>query len=738
MGLLDDDTQKAYDKLLDLRARQDLTIKPNQYLRSTIRGMDGQERPLQLRYYQIQMVMHLVLMNRFVVGDDMGLGKCKPTNSLVATDQGLRYLGDLIPKHVPADSFGDPVHGIPRILTADGRWAEIRRVYNGGVKRTLRIVTERGYEVEGTLVHPILVNRGSGNEYVPMQEVHIGDMACLCTQGASSSIVQAEIDALAKQDISSVEYARALQILALQLCLVYRRDGGNLSYEGTAPTPGFYDKIVSIEEIGEQQVYDLEINDPSHSFIADGFVNHNTLESIAATTYLFARNPEMKVLVLTKKSVVNQWGSEFEKFTQGIHTMLVKGDKKIRHAQYAEFERMEYPKVMIAGYRSIVQDFSIIQDWKWDVVIMDEATVFKSPNTQTHQICRHIAAQSTRAWGLTGTLIKNNLVEGYGIYKVIHPPLFNHTPAAFVQDYCIVTMQPIGRGRKVPIIQGYRKADIDRFRLKIDPFYLGRPKHLVATELPPLQTKVQDVVMSSFQQTKYQEALAGLLTTGEGEDKEVTKLTAVTYCQEIVNHPGLIGFDREDSGKLDTLIDLLSDGELSEEKVIIYTRFSKMVDIGVAALEEQGIKSLRITGAEDADQRKEAQDTFQDPKSDVKVIWITNAGSDAINLQAAKAVIFYDTPFSAGDYLQILGRMIRIGSVHDRVFAIHLVAPNSIDERVMDVIQRKMKLIESVIGKRLKGEDDTDDAGMVTIEDRSEITDLYDALKRDAQGILLV
>lgn len=538
MGWLDDKTQKIYDRLLEIRSKTDLTIKPNPYLRQTIRGFDGVERPFSLRYYQVQMVLHLISMNKFVVGDDMGLGK--------------------------------------------------------------------------------------------------------------------------------------------------------------------------------------------------------TIESIAATTYLFQRNPDMKVLVLTKKSVVNQWASEFEKFTQGIQTMTVKGEKKARQAMYQEFQQLESPKVMIAGYRSIVQDFSIIQDWKWDVVIMDEATVFKSPNTQTHQICRHIAAQSDRAWGLTGTLIKNNLVEGFGIYKVIHPPLFNHTPAGFVQDYCIVAMQPIGRGRKVPVIQGYRKSDIERFRMKIDPFYLGRPKHLVATELPPLQTKIQEVTMSPFQQSKYQEALAGLLTTGEGEDKEVTKLTAVTYCQEIVNHPGLIGFTREDSGKLDTLVDLLQDSELSEEKVIIYTRFSKMVDIGVAALEAQGIKSLRITGAEDADERKIAQDTFQNPDSDVKVIWITNAGSDAINLQAAKAIIFYDTPFSAGDYLQCIGRAVRIGSVHDRVFAIHLVAPHSIDERVMEVVQRKMKLIESVIGKRLKGEDDTEDVGTIAIEDRSEISDLYDALKKDAQGILLV
>ena len=44
--------------------------------------------------------------------------------------------------------------------------------------------------------------------------------------------------------------------------------------------------------------------------------------------------------------------------------------------------------------------------------------------------------------------------------------------------------------------------------------------------------------------------------TGEVMEREVTKLTAVTVCQQIVNHPALIDCDG-DSGKLDTLLSLI-------------------------------------------------------------------------------------------------------------------------------------------------------------------------------------
>jgi SNF2 family DNA or RNA helicase len=246
------------------------------------------------------------------------------------------------------------------------------------------------------------------------------------------------------------------------------------------------------------------------------------------------------------------------------------------------------------------------------------------------------------------------------------------------------------------------------------------------------------VEMTDVQHEKYLDALAGLLEVvkadGESEEKEVTKLTAVTFCQQIVNHPELIGAVGT-SNKVDALIDILTEGDLAGEKVIIYSRFRKMVDILMRELEKAKVTAVRITGAENEMQRKAAQDAFQKPDSGIQVICITSAAAEAINLQAAKAVVFYDSPWSAGEYIQILGRMIRIGSIHDRVYAVHLIStfPASktptIDQRVQDVLKKKMALVESVLGKRVKGE--AEDTIEVAIE--NEISDLFASLQLDAK-----
>jgi hypothetical protein len=78
-----------------------------------------------------------------------------------------------------------------------------------------------------------------------------------------------------------------------------------------------------------------------------------------------------------------------------------------------------------------------------------------------------------------------------------------------------------------------------------------------------------------------------------------------------------------------------------------------------------------------------------------------------------------------------VGRMVRIGSVHDRCHVIHLVAQGhkkTVDHRVLEVLGKKMHLVEAVLGKRLKGEGDT-----AIIDAQNEISDLFHSLREDAR-----
>jgi len=68
------ETNPAYEKLKKIRLRTDLEARPSPLLKEFFIGLDGVQRPLKLRYYQVQGVMHLLAMRRFLLGDDTGLG----------------------------------------------------------------------------------------------------------------------------------------------------------------------------------------------------------------------------------------------------------------------------------------------------------------------------------------------------------------------------------------------------------------------------------------------------------------------------------------------------------------------------------------------------------------------------------------------------------------------------------------------------------------------------------------
>ena len=373
----------------------------------------------------------------------------------------------------------------------------------------------------------------------------------------------------------------------------------------------------------------------------------------------------------------------------------------------------------------------MIAEMKNIVVIYDEATAFKNPTTKTWQVASQLSQRASRVYGLTATLLKNNLIEGFSIYKAIVPPLFRNK-TQFIADYCVTKMMPTARGN-IPLIVGYR--NLQGFRDQIDPFFLGRAKHVVSNELPTLITKDIVCELTPIEDAKYSEALTGVIELGDGEVKDYEEhkaFVSLIYCQQAVNSLTLLKFNEGDEvdigifndgvnddthtvnklgAKEQTLLDLVSE-ELEDEKTIVYTRFASLVPRLQQILKDAGIKSVCITDKQDDKARKTAQDVFQNLESDTKVIFITDAGSEAINLQAASAMIFYDAPWSWGNYVQLLGRPIRIGSPHQHIVCYHLIAERprekkadrkTIDHHVLKLLNKKKGLVDSVLGEAAVG-----------------------------------
>ncbi len=99
-----------------------------------------------------------------------GTGKCVSADTLVLTGCGLTEIGRL-GAQVPLNTSRSKA---TRIYGLDGpEWAS--HVYNGGEAETIRVTTRHGFQIEGTLEHPLLtINTDGALRWIKIGELETG------------------------------------------------------------------------------------------------------------------------------------------------------------------------------------------------------------------------------------------------------------------------------------------------------------------------------------------------------------------------------------------------------------------------------------------------------------------------------------------------------------------------------------------------------------------------------------
>jgi SNF2 family DNA or RNA helicase len=88
-----------------------------------------------------------------------------------------------------------------------------------------------------------------------------------------------------------------------------------------------------------------------------------------------------------------------------------------------------------------------------------------------------------------------------------------------------------------------------------------------------------------------------------------------------------------------------------------------------------------------SDAKATAAETFQ-ANPQIRVIFLTAAGSESIDLQAARGVVFLQPNPSFVATEQIVGRSDRRGQTHP-VRTIYMLSPNTVDQRLFELSQQK-------------------------------------------------
>ena len=414
-------------------------------------------------------------------------------------------------------------------------------------------------------------------------------------------------------------------------------------------------------------------------------VINEILEQIAAS--------HTKFLILCPKSVIDVWGSEFEKHASGmtIPVVLLKGGtnkqkaSQIGQANFNYWQRNK-PAVIVVNYESVWRDKvgDMVLSTKWRMVVCDEAHKIKSPSGKASRFCSQLGRRADIRRGLSGTPLPNNQLDAYGQWRFLDTGYFGTNFASFRARYC-----QMGGYQNHEIVDWKRQ---DEFRKLLD--YLTFRVDKSVLDLPPETHTIRNCELPDNARRIYRQIEKDFIAElSDGSEISITNvLKRLTKLQQISS--GFIINDEQETLQLHhektKLLSEFLESIDKDEKVVVFCRFVR--DLAeVRRVSEIHNRSYGELSGRANDLRG---GMFDDS---VNVLGAQlQAGGIGVNLTAARYCVMYSVGYSLADYLQAMARVYR-GGQERPVTYIHLISEDTIDEQVHQALAAKKEVVDEIL-----------------------------------------
>ena len=419
--------------------------------------------------------------------------------------------------------------------------------------------------------------------------------------------------------------------------------------------------------------------------LADDMGLGKTLQTIAFLSSV--ATADSKILILAPSSLIYNWKEEFEKFAPQMEVEVIYGLKASRDEVIAS-----NPQVAITSYASFRQDVEQYEKNQYQYLILDEAQVMKNSQTKIAQYLRKFDVPHTFA--LSGTPIENHVEELWSIFQIVLPGLF-------------------------PGKKEFKQLSPETISQYVKPFIMRRKKSEVLQELPDLIEMTYKNELADDQKTIYLAQLKQMqdriLSSSEEElnRSKMEILSGLMRLRQICDTPSLFLEDYTgESGKLDSLRELLEQIKDGNQRVLIFSQFRGMLDIIEKELDALKMTSFKITGSTPANERQDMTNAFNSGQGDAFLISL-KAGGVGLNLTGADTVILVDLWWNPAVEDQAIGRAHRMGQ-DKNVEVYRMITRGTIEEKIQELQTSKRHLVSTIL-------DGTETRSSLSIEEIREI-----------------
>jgi SNF2 family DNA or RNA helicase len=422
-----------------------------------------------------------------------------------------------------------------------------------------------------------------------------------------------------------------------------------------------------------------------NGILADDMGLGKTLQAIAVITQQKEEDENSKSLVICPTSLLHNWKEEFYKFNSKLKILIVDGIPNQRKKLIGKIDDFD---VVITSYTLMQKDIDLYREIHFKYAVLDEAQHIKNRGTRNAKSVKMVKAAHRLI--LTGTPIENSLDELWSLFDFLMPG-FLSSYDRFVEKYVRVTGDTYLKN------MGYLKR-------KVAPFILRRMKTDVLKELPPVSELTYHCKLSDNQLELYRsyaksakEELFKLVEKEGFERVQIHVLATLTRLKQICCHPAIFAKEKAESGdsaKYEMLLELLQTLVEGGHKTVIFSQYTKMLQIMREDFEQRGIRFSYLDGS--TKNRLQIVNEFNENR-DIPVFLISlKAGGTGLNITGADTVIHYDMWWNPAVENQATDRVHRIGQ-EKLVSCYKLITLNSIEEKILELQKRKKGLVKKVI-----------------------------------------
>ena len=464
--------------------------------------------------------------------------------------------------------------------------------------------------------------------------------------------------------------------------------------------------------------YDCELLDKLYPFQKEGVLkmlsmNSNILladdmglgKTVQGAMYLRLKENSLPALVICPASLKQNWQNEIKKWA-GVNSYILNG----KTPEYFSEEFIEKYPVFIINYdilgnedkdekekemarRKKARDSGlpyrkkIIRVFGWcdelskisfNTIIADEVQYIAEPDTirarAVSQICS--AIKKSKKLFISGTPYETRTSQFFTSLHILDPVQFPNR-YKFLMRYC----------DPVKTFFGWKfdgLSNAEELHSMISKFMIRRLKKDVLKQLPPKIRAVVPMNVTSAERAKYDsidEQFEQDIISGKKSKKE-----QLGHIAELKQG----AFEAKKKAVIQWIKDYLE----INSKLVVFIYHHSAYD---SLMQEFGKIAVGITGETPASQRQNIVDRFQNDNKIKLFIGQIKASGVGLTLTKANATAFVEFGSTAPQHCQAEDRVHRIGQEADSVMAYYLILNDSIENDIMNTLERRNKDLKQVM-----------------------------------------